>query len=87
MECAVERWVRLIRAGSGFSAWLAQPALKADTSTGLPTARRLMRDHKCLFMALWMGMTTFMSGALGSWFLRTIAAKNCTSEGYTQFWL
>ena len=32
-----------------------------------------------------MGTIVFMSEACGLWFLRAIAAKNCASDGYTQF--
>ena len=39
-----------------------------------PASHSLMCDHARSFTALWMGTTTFMSGALGSWFLRAIAA-------------
>jgi hypothetical protein len=39
-----------------------------------PTSHSLMCDHARSFTALWMGTTTFMSGARGSWFLRAIAA-------------
>ena len=39
-----------------------------------PASQSRMCDHARSFTALWMGTTTFMSGALGSWFLRAIAA-------------
>ena len=39
-----------------------------------PASHSLMCDHARSFTALWMGTTTFMSGARGPWFLRAIAA-------------
>jgi hypothetical protein len=35
--------------------------------------------------ALSIGTIIFMSTAFGLWFLRAVAAKNCASEGYTEF--
>ena len=35
--------------------------------------------------ALCIGTIVLISAALGLWFLRAMAAKNCASEGYTQF--
>jgi len=39
-----------------------------------PASHPLICDHARSFTALWMGTTTFISGARGSWFLRAIAA-------------
>jgi hypothetical protein len=39
-----------------------------------PASQSWMCDHARSFTALWIGTTTFMSGARGSWFLRAIAA-------------
>jgi hypothetical protein len=50
-----------------------------------PDSQRIISAHVRSFTALWIGMTTFMSGACGLCCLRAIAAKNWASDGYTHF--
>lgn len=56
-----------------------------QTSPPRPASQFKISRHARSLTALCIGTIVFMSAARGLWFLRAIAAKNCSSEGYTHF--